>query len=126
MVKVLDEKTRPAKLLALFRGKISLLLLPVEEGVYTYDTVFSFMESTISGGDDKILMRQILFVLMLVSMQYTVNTGDSLQSIAEQYCPGDDPRQIAEFREGLRELNYDSIGENDVSTGVKLQINLWE
>lgn len=126
MVKVLDEKTRSAKLLALFGGKISLLLLPVEEGVYTYDTVFSFTESTISGGDDKILMRQILFVLMLVSMQYTVSTGDSLQSIAEHYCPGDDPRQIAEFREGLRELNYDLIGENDVSTGVKLQINLWE
>ncbi len=47
-------------------------------------------------------------------MQYTVSPGDTLQSIADQYCQGDDPRQVAEFREGIRELNYDVIGESDI------------
>jgi hypothetical protein len=27
--------------------------------------------------------------------------GETLQSIAEQYCKGDGPRQVVEFREGL-------------------------
>ncbi|WP_090937962.1 LysM peptidoglycan-binding domain-containing protein [Pelosinus propionicus] len=59
-------------------------------------------------------------------MQYTVNPDDTLQSIAEQYCQGDDSRQVAEFREGIRELNYDVIGESDVWAGMKFQINSWE
>ncbi len=40
--------------------------------------------------------------MILVTMQYTVNTGDTLQSVVEQYCQGDDLRQVAEFREGIR------------------------
>lgn len=42
-------------------------------------------------------MRQFISVLILISMQYTVNTGDTLQLIFEQYCP----MQVAEFREGF-------------------------
>ncbi|MCC5468119.1 LysM peptidoglycan-binding domain-containing protein [Pelosinus baikalensis] len=59
-------------------------------------------------------MKQFILGLVLVAMQYTVNSGEMLQSIAEQYCQGDDLRQVAEFREGIRELNYDVIGESDV------------
>jgi len=65
-------------------------------------------------------------VLALVAMQYTVSPGDLLQSIAEQYCQGDDPRQVAEFREGIRELNYDLIGESEVWVGLEIVLNRWE
>jgi hypothetical protein len=71
-------------------------------------------------------MREFFLVLILITMQYTVDTGDTLQSIAEQYCPGNDIRQVAEFREGIRELNYDVIGEGDVWSGLKIVINRWE
>jgi hypothetical protein len=70
-------------------------------------------------------MKQFILMLAVVAMQYTVNSGDTLQSIAEQYCQGDDPRQVAEFREGIRELNYDAIGESDVWEGLVLEINRW-
>ncbi|EIW18327.1 MULTISPECIES: hypothetical protein [Pelosinus] len=53
-------------------------------------------------------IKQFILALLLVAMQYTVNPGDTL------YCQGDDPRQVAEYREGIRELNYDVIGESDV------------
>ena len=71
-------------------------------------------------------MKQFILVLALLTMQYTVNPSDTLQSIAELYCQGDDPRQVAEFREGIRELNYDVIGESDVWAGLVLEINRWE
>ncbi len=70
-------------------------------------------------------MKQLFLMLAIVAMQYTVNSGDTLQSIAEQYCQGDDPRQVAEFREGIRELNYNVIGESDVWEGLVLEINRW-
>ena len=71
-------------------------------------------------------MKQFILGLVLVAMQYTVNSGDTLQSIAEQYCQGDDPRQVADFREGIRELNYDVIGESDVWVGLEIVVNRWE
>lgn len=71
-------------------------------------------------------MKQFILGLVLVAMQYTVNSGDTLQSIAEQYCQGYDPQQVANFREGIRELNYDVIGESDVWAGLVLEINRWE
>jgi hypothetical protein len=71
-------------------------------------------------------MREFFLVLILITMQYTVDTSDTLQSIAERYCLGDDTRQVAEFREGIRELNYDVIGESEVWTGLVLEINRWE
>jgi hypothetical protein len=74
----------------------------------------------------KAKVRQFILVLILVATQYTCSTGDTLQSIAEQYCPGDDTRQVVEFREGIRELNYDVIGESEVWAGLVLEINRWE
>ena len=71
-------------------------------------------------------MRQIILVLVLVVIQHTCFIGDTLQSIAEQYCQGDDPRQVAEFREGIRDLNYDVIGEGDVWAGLEIVVNQWE
>jgi len=68
----------------------------------------------------------LLILLLLVSYQYTCAAGDTLQAIAERYCNGDDPRQVAEFREGIRELNYDSLGESEVWPGLVLTINKWE
>lgn len=71
-------------------------------------------------------MKAILLLLALITIQYTCTPGDTIQSIAEQHCPGNDPRQVAEFREGLRDLNYDAIGEGEVWPEVKLKINRWE
>jgi hypothetical protein len=71
-------------------------------------------------------MKQFILAVALVAMQYTVNSGDTLQSIAEQCCQGDDPRQVVEFREGIRELNYGVIGESEVWAGLVLEINWWE
>ena len=71
-------------------------------------------------------VRQFILALVLVSIQYTCSTGDTLQSVAEQYCQGDNPQQVAEFREGIRELNYDVIGEGDVWAGLEIVINRWE
>lgn len=70
-------------------------------------------------------MKQFILGLVLVAMQYTVKVT-RLQSIAEQYCQEDDLRQVAEFREGIRELNYDVIGESDVWAELVLEINRWE
>lgn len=71
-------------------------------------------------------MKHILTILMLITIQYTVAAGDTLQSIAEQYCPGTDAVQVAEFREGIRELNYELVGEGEVWPGMEIQINKWE
>ncbi len=71
-------------------------------------------------------MRQFIVMLILITIQYTCEPGDNLQTIAERYCPGDDTRQVAEFREGIRELNYDLIGEGDVWPGIEIVINRWE
>ena len=71
-------------------------------------------------------MKQIIFVLILITMQYTCSNGDTLQSVAERFCQGNNPRQVAEFREGIRELNYDLIGESEVWAGLVIKINQWE
>ena len=62
-------------------------------------------------------MKQFILVLALVAMQFTVNSSDTLH-IAEQYCQGDDPRQVVEFREGIREMNYDLMGESGSSCHI--------
>lgn len=71
-------------------------------------------------------MRQIILLLILITMQYTCSNGDTLQSVAERFCQGDDPRQVAEFREGIKELNYDLIGESEIWPGLVIKINRWE
>lgn len=75
---------------------------------------------------EKFTMRQFILALVLVTMQYTCSTNDTLQSVAKQYCQGNDPKQVSEFREGIRELNYDVIGESEVWAGLILKINRWE
>jgi hypothetical protein len=65
-------------------------------------------------------------MLVLITMQYTVDTGDTLQSIAEQYCLSNNPMEVAAFREGIRELNYDVLGEDEVWPGMEININRWD
>jgi hypothetical protein len=77
-------------------------------------------------GREEFKMKQFILVLILVAVQHVCSTGETLQSVAEQYCQGDDPRQVAEFREGIRELNYDVLGESDVWAGVLIKINCWK
>jgi len=57
------------------------------------------------------IMYMVRVLLLITTIQYTCSNGDTLQSISERYCQGDDSRQVAEFREGIRELNYSVIGE---------------
>ena len=72
------------------------------------------------------MKKFFLLALLLVSTSYTVQPGDSLQSIAEKFCNGTDRRQIAEFREGIREINYSIIGEYEVTPGMVITINHFE
>lgn len=55
---------------------------------------------------------------------YTVQQNDTLQSIAECYILKNTgtKREINEFREGIREANYDVIGDSEVKPGQILQI----
>jgi hypothetical protein len=71
-------------------------------------------------------MRKMILLLAIIAIQYTCSNIDTMQSVAERYCKGNDPRQVAEFREGIRELNYDAIGESEVWAGLVLKINRWE
>jgi hypothetical protein len=71
-------------------------------------------------------MKRMILLLVIIAIQHTCSNIDTLQSVAEQYCRGTDPRQVAEFREGIRELNYDLIGESEVWAGLVLKINRWE
>ena len=68
----------------------------------------------------------------LVQITHIVATGETLHGIAEQYCPPD--RYILEFREGIYELNYDTVfhprelqgvAKMTVFPGDRLQINFW-
>jgi LysM repeat protein len=70
----------------------------------------------------KMLLKFVL-VLVLITNHYTVTDGDTLQSIAEKFCQSDNKIQVAEFREGIRELNYDIIGEGDVEKGMVILVN---
>ena len=71
-------------------------------------------------------MKRMILLLVIIAIQYTCSMSDTLQSVAERYCKGNDPRQVAEFREGIQELNYDLIGESDVWAGLALKINQWD
>lgn len=64
-----------------------------------------------------------------VTETYTVTKSDTLQGIAERFIVKNTGtvRQIDEFREGIRELNYSVIGDDDdVKSGEILQIGYWE
>ncbi|MBU2704097.1 Tfp pilus assembly protein FimV [Sporomusaceae bacterium BoRhaA] len=63
-----------------------------------------------------------------VTETYTVTGSDTLQSIAERFITKNTGtvREIREFKEGIRELNFDVIGNGDVRAGETLKITYWE
>lgn len=70
--------------------------------------------------------------LKLVTEVYTVAQGDSLDTITTQYmekATESSPREFKEFREGIYELNFDSVFKGRekyaVEVGDKLTINYW-
>lgn len=63
-----------------------------------------------------------LALLALITTQYSVMGNDTLQGIAEKFCNSPNKRQVAEFREGIRELNYEIIGEGEVQEGMRILI----
>jgi len=71
-------------------------------------------------------MKKFILLLTLVSLQYNVLEGDTIQSIAEKFCNSNNKIEVAIFREGIREINYDIIGNREVTKGITLQINRFE
>jgi nucleoid-associated protein YgaU len=68
----------------------------------------------------------------LVQDVYTVERGDTLWSIADQYMKKNTygPRDIREFISGIVELNYDDVfksrdGNHYIYPNDKLKINYW-
>jgi hypothetical protein len=73
-----------------------------------------------------IVMKKVFIkflLLALVTTQYTVLGNDTLQGIAEKFCRSNNRIEVAEFREGIREINYDMLGEREVKEGMVLAIN---
>ena len=63
-----------------------------------------------------------------VTVDYTVTESDKLQTIAERFIIRNTGtvRDIREFREGIRELNYSIVGNGEPLQGEILKINYWE
>ncbi len=67
----------------------------------------------------------------MMSETYTVQTGDTLDGISYKYMAKSSVRRdVREFREGIIELNYDSVFKDRyphglIKPGDKLQINYW-
>jgi hypothetical protein len=79
-------------------------------------------------------LLMIIFVLVfscnlanakeLYTAEYTVQSGDTLTSIAEQFITPD--RYLPEFAEGIFQLNYDTMqGVKEVKEWQILKINYW-
>lgn len=64
----------------------------------------------------------------LVCVSHTVQSGETLDSVAHKYITAD--REFKEFREGIYELNYEEVFKGrppyEVHTGDLLQINYWK
>ena len=62
----------------------------------------------------------------LVEAEYTVQAGDSLDTIAEAYMKKNTygPRELREFKSGIFQLNDWLIGR-DVQAGDVVRINYW-
>lgn len=87
--------------------------------------------------DTVITVMKIAVLLVIVVTQcgyrymtetYTVTKSDSLPTIAERFITKNtgSVRQIDEFCEGIREENFDVIGNGEVHAGEVLKINYWE
>ena len=63
----------------------------------------------------------------LVEVTVTVKSGDTLESIAQEYIKKNTygAREIHEFIDGIRELN-EWLLKRDIRTGDTLRINYWE
>jgi uncharacterized membrane-anchored protein len=63
-----------------------------------------------------------------VTVDYTVTESDKLQTIAERFIIRNTAtvREINEFTEGIREQNYSTIGDGEVTAGQFIEINYWE
>lgn len=67
----------------------------------------------------------------MVTETYTVQPGDTLWAISEQYIQKNTygPRDIREFYYGVIELNYDTVFKDrlpgEIYPGDKLIINYW-
>lgn len=73
------------------------------------------------------MKKWLLVLLVLVSTNYNVKEGDTLQNIAQQFCPSNAPwEQVAEFAAGIREINWDIMGKGEVKPGMVLTINHFE
>lgn len=90
-----------------------------------------FIKDTVS----VIIKIAVLLILVVtqcgftfVTETYTVTGSDTLQSIAEKFITKNTGtvREVDEFQEGIRELNFDVIGDGDVKAGEVLKITYWE
>lgn len=63
----------------------------------------------------------------LIQDTYKVQEGDSLMSIAQEFIKKNTygPREINEFKEGIKQLNPELLYQDDVVPGETLQINYW-
>jgi hypothetical protein len=63
-----------------------------------------------------------------VEVNYTAVRGDTLQEVAERYIVKNTAtiRDIKEFKEGIREENFDVIGNREITLGDVLKITWWE
>ena len=62
----------------------------------------------------------------LVEDEYTVQAGDSLESIAQAYMAKNTygPRELKEFKSGIVQLNTWLLSR-DVQAGDKVKVNYW-
>ena len=62
----------------------------------------------------------------LVEAEYTVQAGDSLDTIAEAYMKKNTygPRELREFKSGIVQLNEWLIGR-DLQAGDIIRVNYW-
>ena len=63
-----------------------------------------------------------------VHHEYTVQAGDTLDTIAENFCKKNTygPRDIKEFRQGIIEINESLWTSTEVKEGQKIYINWFE
>ena len=67
----------------------------------------------------------------MITDTYVVNEGDTLWDISRKYMDKNTygPRDIREFKEGIIELNYDSVfadrKDGEIYPGDTLKINYW-
>lgn len=73
------------------------------------------------------MMKQLFLVLALIVNFYTCQDGDTLTSVAKMYYHGgSDRREFLEFREGIKQINYDKLINGEVYPSLTVEIHTWE